>query len=133
MPAGEASAILSQLSSSRLDLRRFEGLNGTPEEYYTALLRADALNLRDHPTVFARLAILESRGVAYAMQGASSLDRMASVLSNADNLVWSHPRKPQTPAYSVSIPMSNRPREGAGSGCPPTDAGGFTPEGGGRP
>ena len=94
VPAGEASAVMSQLASSRLDLRRFEGLNGAPDRFYDALLLADALGLSGDPRVQARLGILESYGVASAMTSATSLDRMASVLSNDGNLLWTRPKTP---------------------------------------
>ena len=125
VPAGEVSAILSQLSASRLDLRRFEGLNGLPSEFFRARFISDALGLSNHEYVKCRLQLLESHGVAVAMSGASSLDRMASVLEN-DNLHWSKP----TPAEVVTIQMSNRPGDASGEREPPEQAGRVSPEGG---
>lgn len=94
VPAGEASAVMSQLASSRLDLGRYEGLNGSPDRFYDALLLAHAVGLDSDPRVLSRMALLESYGVSVAMASASSLDRMASVLSNDGNLVWSKPTHP---------------------------------------
>ena len=113
VPSGNAAAVLSQLSASRLDLRLSEGLNGCPEEFYRALFLADALGLADNPAVVSRLRLLESHGVAVAMSGASSLDRMASVLEN-DNLRWSRPEK----GYAA-IPDDNRPEGATGERMPP--------------
>lgn len=122
VPSGEVSAILSQLSASRLDLRRSEGLNGIPDEYYRAVLMADALGLLDDPRVLRRMALLESKGVAAAMAEASSLDRMASVLPN-DNLRWSRPDK------VVSYPDFNRRGAASGERMPPEHAGRVYPDG----
>lgn len=123
VPAGEVSAILSQLSASRLDLRRYEGLNGIPGGLYRALYLADALGLVEDPLVIRRLGLIESHGVAVAMGSASSLDRMASVLEN-DNLRWSRPHR-----YG-GIQMSNRPGDASGEREPPEQAGRVSPEGG---
>lgn len=92
VPSGEASAILSQLSSSRLDLKRPEGLNGIPERYFQACRYLRILGLTDHPSAISMLSILGSEGVAMAMGSASSLDRFASVLSNADNVLVTSPQ-----------------------------------------
>lgn len=123
VPAGEVSAILSQLSASRLDLRRFEGLNGLPSEFFRAWFLSDALGLSNDEYVIRRMQLLESHGVAVAMSGASSLDRMASVLEN-DNLHWSRPARDGT------IQMSNRPGDASGEREPPEQAGRVSPEGG---
>lgn len=124
VPAGEVSAILSQLSASRLDLRRFEGLNGLPSEFFRAWFLSDALGLSNDEYVIRRMQLLESHGVAVAMSGASSLDRMASVLEN-DNLHWSRP-----PAGYVPIQIVNRPGDASGEREPPEQAGRVSPEGG---
>ncbi len=91
VPTGEASAALSQLTSSKMDLQRFEGLNGAPGDYFRALFIADALDLSDDPRVIRRLRIMESFGVSVAMTGADTLNRMASVLPNESNRIWTRP------------------------------------------
>ena len=125
VPAGEGSAILSQLSASRLDLRRYEGLNGLPSEFFRAQFISDALGLSNHEYVVRRMKMLESHGVAVAMSSASSLDRMASVLEN-DNLHWSRPRA----TCGVPIQMPNRPGAASGEREPPEQAVRVSPEGG---
>lgn len=113
VPSGEASAILSQLSSSRLDLRKYEGLNGSPETFYNALSIAHALSLGDNPFLRERLDLLESYGVSVAMGAASSLDRMASVLPGEGNLRWSSPTNP------VAVAITNRSGGASGERMPP--------------
>ena len=58
VPAGEVSAILSQLSASRLDLRRFEGLNGLPSEFFRAWFLSDALGLSNNEYMVPDLNVL---------------------------------------------------------------------------
>ena len=118
VPSGEASAVLSQLSSSRLDLHRFEGLNGAPREFYRGFMLADLLGLSQHPVVIRRLGFLESYGVSLAMQSASSLDRVASVLPSEGNLVWSRPAK------VVPIQIVNQASVGASCELAPQPQGG---------
>lgn len=123
VPSGEAAAVLSQLSSSRLDLKLHEGLNGSPSRYFVPILRVSVLGVSEHPVVEGRMKILERYGIADAMTGASSLDRMASVLSNADNLIWSHPTR------AVPVSSINRPESASGERMPPEPDGRVYPEG----
>ena len=99
VPSGEASAILSQLASSRLDLPRHIGLNDHPDKYYKAVIRSDFLGLLDHPAVRRRLEVFADYGVAAAMSGASSLDRVASVTENS-GYIESRPPRPEGHAPS---------------------------------
>ncbi len=115
VPSGEASAILSQLTSSRLDLKRTEGLNGIPDRYFEAYRISRYLGLLDHPQVAEFLDILASQGVAMAMSGASSLDRMASVLPNADNVLVTQPQGRSVSLSGASPQGYTRPnQEGEG-------------------
>lgn len=102
VPSGEVSALLSQLSSSRLDLRLFEGLNGDPFGFYRAAMLADSLGLSTHPVVMARIRWIQSRGISEAMACASSLDRIASVDTDAANLRVSRPSKPSDSPWPPS-------------------------------
>ena len=102
VPSGEASAILSQLSSSRLDLKKSEGLNGISEKYFQALRYLRILGLTDHPSAVFLLSDLESEGVATAMGSASSLDRFASVLSNANNVLVTSPQGSGLSSFGAS-------------------------------
>lgn len=99
VPSGEASAILSQLASSRLDLPRHIGLNDHPDRYFRAVIRSDFLGLLDHPAVKRHLDVFTDYGVAAAMSGASSLDRVASVTENS-GYIESHPSRPDDYAPS---------------------------------
>ena len=99
VPSSEASAVLSQLSSSRLNLPRYQGLNGAPDRYYRAAIAADLFGLADHPAVVRRLSLFEGYGVSGAMSTAASLDRVASVTENP-GIVESVPERPDGPRPS---------------------------------
>jgi len=86
VPSGELSALLSQLASSRLDLKIQEGLNGCPEKFYGSIRKMTYLGLSEDKNFGRFLSIHLSEGVSVAMSGASSLDRVVSVQSGTDNI-----------------------------------------------
>lgn len=77
----ELDALLRRRAASKLDLKKSEALNGSPENYHHAQWWYEELLVDDMRPAQRHLAAMEAEGIAKAMMGTDLTDRASACTS----------------------------------------------------
>jgi len=81
VPTAEASAVLAQLTASKLRAREDVALCGPGRAYWQARALLEMLGVSERPTSVSVLSLLSDRAMSSAFASAPLMDRAASVVA----------------------------------------------------